>query len=245
MTREPDAMPTPDGAILLAYTRCNQPAREEEWSAWYDESHLPDMLAAGADVVSRFELTNKPVPGMPSIGFSHVALYEFRGAGAEERLEATLEQDAELRRLGKIHPSHCVISVDTLRAHRGRKVDPSPDVRGLIFVNVMCNDPSREAEWDAWYDEQHLPDIMATGAFAAGSRWLRCTPARFGPNHVTLYDITDCSVEHAIEISAEVMPKIAAAGRKHECHAGGMSVTLRPTGRHGGAGLWRRGAPAA
>jgi hypothetical protein len=80
---------------------------------------------------------------------------------------------------------------------------------------------------------------MATGAFSAASRWVRRDPTRYGPNHLTLYDLADCSVEHAIEASARVMPKIAAAGRKHECHVGGMSVTLRPTGRHGGAGLWR------
>lgn len=228
-----------DRLILLACTRCNDPSREAEWSAWYDESHLPDLLEAGADVAARFELTQKPVPGMPSIGFSHVALYEFRGKDAEKRLEATLERDDELRRLGRLHPNHCVIAVEGLRAHRDIGFDPSPDVQGLIFVSVMCNDPSREAEWDDWYDDQHLPDLMSTGAYAATSRWIRREPARHGPNHLTFYHVTDCSVEDAIERSAQVLSKLADAGRKHPCHTGGMSVTLRPTGRHGGEGLWR------
>ena len=56
--------------LLLTFTRCNAPARADAWSDWYDDVHLPELIAAGADVVTRFELTQLPVPGMPSIGFS-------------------------------------------------------------------------------------------------------------------------------------------------------------------------------
>jgi hypothetical protein len=225
--------------MVLAYTRCNEPAKEPDWSRWYDDVHLPEILEAGADVAARFELIQKPVPGMPSVGFSHVALYEFRGPDAEERLESASARNEEIRASGGLHPNHGLMNLDVLRANKGRKIDPSPEVQGLVFVSVMCLDSSREADWNVWYDEEHLPDMMATGAFAAVSRWLRVEPARYGPNDVTFYDITDCSVEEAIERSAREFPKLAAAGRKHEAHVAGMSVTLRPTGRYGGAGLWR------
>jgi hypothetical protein len=228
-----------DHLMLLAYTRCNEPTREGEWSSWYDDVHLPDILEAGADVAARFELIQKPVPGMPSVGFSHVALYEFRGPDAERRLQAAFDRDEEIRRRGDLHRNHAVMNVDVLRASKGRRVEPSPEVRGLVFVSVMCLDPSREDDWNRWYDEQHLPDMMSTGAFAAASRWLRLEPTRYGPNDLTFYDITDCSVEEAIERSAQAFPKLAAEGRKHECHVAGMSVTLRPTGKYGGKGLWR------
>ncbi len=232
-----------DRLLLLAYTRCNQPAREEEWSAWYDDTHLPDVIEAGADVASRFALTQRPAPGMPSIGFSHVAIYEFRGFDAAARLELALGRDSETRRLGRLHPNHCLIQVDVLQIHKGRRLDPSPKLRGLIYVSVMCNDPLRTAEWNQWYDEQHLPDMMASGAFAAGSRWLRRESAPYGPNDVTFYDVTDCSVEDAIEVSARALRDLTAAGRKLDCHAAGMSVTLQPTGRYGGEGLWREPNP--
>jgi hypothetical protein len=226
-----------DDYLLLAFTRCNAPGTVAEWSDWYDDIHLPHFLEAGADVITRFELTQKPVPGMPSIGFSHVALYEFRGDRAEARLDATLKQDDALRTSGDVHPHHCVISVDVLRAHGGRKSDPSPALQGHIMAYVMSNQIAREPEWDAWYDEQHLPDMMASGAFSAGSRWLRRTPSSYGANHMTLYDVEGHSVEESVTLSAAVMPGIAAAGRKLSCHVGALTVTLRPTGRHGGAGL--------
>ena len=55
--------------------------------------------------------------GMPSIGFSHLAIYEFDGDEATERLDATLARDAELQRATALHPNHCVIGVDALLAH--------------------------------------------------------------------------------------------------------------------------------
>ena len=103
---------------MLVSTRCNDSTRADEWSAWYDDVHLPDLVrAGGARVATRFELTQKPVPGMPSIGFSHLAIYEFDGDEATERLDATLARDAELQRATALHPNHCVIGVDALLAH--------------------------------------------------------------------------------------------------------------------------------
>lgn len=230
---------TGDGYLALAYTRCNAPDRLMEWSAWYDDTHLPALCAAGVDVVTRFELTQQPVPGMPSVGFSHLAIYEFRGEGAEERLEATLALNASLRSQPDLHPNHCVMNVDVLRAHgsAGSKSDPSSSLQGHILAYVMCNQPGRESEWDAWYDSTHLPDMMASGAFAAGSRWFRRVPTLYGANHLTLYDVAGHTVEQAVELSAKVMPGITAAGRKLDCHVGGLIFTVRPCGRYGGEGF--------
>ena len=223
--------------LLLAFTRCNAPASLEDWAAWYDEIHLPALVAAGADVITRFELTQQPVPGMPSIGYSHVAFHEYRGAGADERLDATLRLCDELALAGKLHPNHSLIAVDALSAHGGEKADPSPELTGHIMAYVMSNQPARQAEWDRWYDEVHLPDMMDSGAFASGSRWRRREPARHGANDMTLYDVVGRTVEDAVTQSAGVMPGIVAAGRKLDCHVGAMTVTLRPSGAYGGAGL--------
>ena len=119
------------------------------------------------------------------------------------------------------------------------KHEPSTELRGHILTNVLCNDPAREAEWDAWYDEQHVPDMLTCGAFSAMSRWERTPRSRVGANFLTLYDVATDTVEEAVERSAVTLAEIVAAGRKHETHAGALTVTLRPTGRHGGGGYRR------
>lgn len=236
-----------DGYLVLAYTRCNDPRRVGEWADWYDDEHLPELLRAGADAISRFELTQKPVPGMPSVGFSHVALYEFRGAQAERRLERTLAEGQRLHERGDVHPNHCLIDLDVLVAHGvgGTKSVPSASLEGHVVAYVLPNQAGRYDEWDAWYDATHLPDMMASGAFVAGSRWRRRTPRAYGANDVTLYDVAGMSMEDAVERSAAVLPGLVEHGRKLDCHVGGLSFVVRRTGRHGGAGLvqGRNGAP--
>ncbi len=100
------------------------------------------------------------------------------------------------------------------------------ETTGLIVAEVVCTDPARSAEWDDWYTDQHLPDMMASDAFAAGHRWTRNEPRLGGPNHLTVYEIAGRSVTDAIAQSAAIMPGLIAAGRKHPCHTGGRTLAL-------------------
>lgn len=222
-----------DGYLLLAYSRCNRPDQQAAWSAWYDDEHLPALLECGASVATRFALTQQPVPGMPSVGFSHISIVEFRGVDAEARVDATLELERRLATDSATHPNHCLMDVDVLIAHgsAGRKSEPAPDLEGHILAYVMPNQPARHVEWDAWYDEVHLPDMMSSGAFRAGSRWRRREPRPFGANDLTLYDVAGKTIEEAVEQSAAIMPGLQARGRKLDCHVGGLSFTVRATGR--------------
>jgi hypothetical protein len=73
------------------------------------------------------------------------------------------------------------------------------------------------------------------------SRWRRLTPNAVGSNHLTLYDVATPTIDEAVVRSAATLAEVVAAGRKHECHTGALTVTLRPTGRHGGDGVRRIG----
>ena len=187
------------------------------------------LVEAGAQRVEERELTQKPIPGMPSIGFSHVTLLEVEGErdGADELL-ARLD---EWQRSSALHPNHSIIGVDAFAAH-GRwteRPDPSSELSGHIVAYVGCTEHARLAEWDCWLDEVHVPDMLDSGAFAAATRWARSEPQRFGANHLTLYDVADRPVEDAVALSADALRKCVAAGRKLSCHVGGMVLTLRPS----------------
>jgi hypothetical protein len=90
----------------------------------------------------------------------------------------------------------------------------------------MANDPTRESEWDEWYDREHIPDMMASDAFSAATRWRRDPRRPLGADFVTLYDVTLDSIDEAVARSAAVMPGIVAAGRKHPTHTGALTITL-------------------
>lgn len=226
--------------LLLTFLKCNATANEADWARWYDDEHLPDLLQ-GPDapwVATRWELTEKPVLGMPGIGFPYVTIYEFDG-DAPHKLAALYERDRELRAKGRIHANHTVLDAQSFSAHSKfrDKPEPSAALKGHIIAWVLSNQPEHEAEWDEWYDREHVPDMLDSGGFAAATRWQRNPRVPYGPNHITLYDVHHESVQTAVDLSAAAMGPLIAAGRKHRCHTGGLTITVKPTGRHGGAGL--------
>ena len=145
-----------------------------------------------------------------------------------------------------MHRAHAIIGADVYEAHGpfGVKPPPSGALHGHILTHVLCNDPAREDEWDAWYDAQHVPDMMSCGAFGAMSRWRRVPRLAAGANFLTLYDVATETVDEAVARSATTLAEVVAAGRKHETHAGALTVTLRPTGTLGGTGHRRPGGAA-
>ena len=213
--------------LLLVLMKSNVAAAEAEWGAWYDKVLMPAMLRDGPWAGTRWEVWPKPAPGMPGVGFTHVSMLEFDGDHPANDARAFLARAPQ--RGVPMNPHHAVVSLQIATAH-GRHVDktsPTPELRGQILAWVFCNQPAVEAEWDAWYDREHVPDMMESGAFTALTRWKLDPRPHFGPTHLTIYDTPLDTIEEAVERSAQSLAKLTAAGRKHRCHTGGMSVTLR------------------
>jgi hypothetical protein len=232
--------------LLILQAKCVRAADEPDWDAWEDHVHLPALCggadaADGAWAATRFELTARPEPGMPGIGFTHLTILELDDPDVRAQAARVLAIDGALRADGRLHPAHATIAADAFVAHGryGSKPEPSSARTGHILTLVLCTDPTRVAEWDEWYDDVHVPDMLSCGAFSAMSRWRRVTPLGVGANHLTLYDVATPTVDEAVTRSAATLAGVVAAGRKHECHTGGFTVTLHPTGRHGGAGVRR------
>jgi hypothetical protein len=236
-------MDAPTRGLLVVHAKCVRAAEEPEWDAWEDDVHLPALCGPDAAwAATRFELTARPQPGMPGIGFTHVTIIELDDPDVAAQAARVLAADDGLRTDGRMHPAHAAIAADAFVAHgpHGTKPAPATERTGHILTHVLCTDPSRVDEWDRWYDDVHVPDMLGCDAFSAMSRWRRLEPVAVGANHLTLYDVATPTVDEAVARSAMTLADVVAAGRKHECHTGGLTVTLRPTGRHGGAGVRRR-----
>lgn len=215
-------------ALMLVFSRCNAASSVPEWNAWMTDEHVPDLAATpGVRAGTHWALSVQPTPGMPSIGFSHVSIYELAD-DVETTAAAIVAREDELRTDGELAPHHSIVEIDLLAAHGRfcRKPLPTPGLEGHILAYVGCNDPRREAEWDAWNDDQHMPDMLDSNAFEGVTRWRRVRPDGRRARHATLYDVGPIGIDEAVARSAAVMPGIAAAGRKHPCHVGALTVTL-------------------
>src|SRR5207249_747890 len=78
--------------LLVVYAKCIRAPEEPDWDAWEDDVHLPALCTAnGPWVATRFELTARPQPGMPGIGFTHVTIYELDDADVTAQAARTLD----------------------------------------------------------------------------------------------------------------------------------------------------------
>ena len=217
--------------IVLVFSRPSDFAQEAEWSAWYDGSFLPTTRAAsGATVATRWEHVERPHGASPPVGFTHMAAYEFDdlAAGAPKVLDRLDRSSA-----GDRHPADMIVGVEVLapagaRWHRRQRGD---DVTGQVVAFVGPNNPAYEDEWNTWLDEVHVPDMLASGAFVNATRWVRAEPARFGPNYVTIYDVTLPDIDEAVARSGAAMGPARERGRLRPFHAGGLRAALRRSGR--------------
>ncbi len=54
--------------------------------------------------------------------------------------------------------------------------DRSPT--GVILEMANCTDPARQADFESWYEQCHIPDLASTGAVYSGIRFKNCKPSR-------------------------------------------------------------------
>jgi hypothetical protein len=60
---------------------------------------------------------------------------------------------------------------------------------GIHLVMVNNTAPEREEQFNAWYNDEHLGEVMAAGGYRAGTRYERTAPTPGGARWLALYEI--------------------------------------------------------
>jgi hypothetical protein len=219
-------------AFLLLLVRCSAADARADWVRWWDEVHAPDLVELlGATAVERWRADVADPVAHTGTGWTDAAFVHLPGGDAMDALDRLERAWPGLWADGRVHERHVLNGVEAFTGHGPSGSLLLPDVArtGRILALVRCTDPGRAEEWDRWYEEQHLPDMLATGAFATGSRWRRQRSPALAPSHATLYDVTGIPLADAVARSAAAMPGLVAAGRKPSWHTGGLTMTLVPS----------------
>ncbi len=176
--------------LLLTMTEA-LPAHEEEFNAWYDDEHLAERLAIPGFlsarrwmVDGRCDMNTAPER---RIG-RYLATYEL------ERPEV-LDSPEYLRHIGDgFTPwtKRCLGRAVVFRRWACEQINPGEAVppAGSRALFLACGDvPSaHEAEFNRWYDEEHLPRLAGVEGVLAARRFR----ARAGsPRYIALYDLAD------------------------------------------------------
>ena len=152
--------------ILLAITYCKDPSAEEEFNYWYNHMHLHDVTAPGVySHAARFVNTN-PKPGEGK----YIALYETDLEDLSAAWASDRENSASLRAKGRYSPHLGVVFGAVFKKLGGEFHAASRPVRGILVALTNCKDPAREEEFNRWYTDVHIPDILDSGLYHAAYR---------------------------------------------------------------------------
>jgi hypothetical protein len=164
--------------LLVTYSDVVENAKTD-FNKWYNDVHLPDFVACpGFLAASRYE----SLQGEPTF----LAIYHMENPGAL----AT----PEVKRVWGWGPMAPYLRNAHGRAYRRTKTLGRVDAEASVpatpadFVLVTSSDVVSGAEQDfnAWYDDIHLPDILECPGFLSASRY-ECDDGE--PRFLAIYDL--------------------------------------------------------
>ncbi len=83
----------------------------------------------------------------------------------------------------------------------------------ILTVESNCSDPTRENEFDEWYEKTHLPDILETPGFVCAARYENSTPDESNGKYLAVYEIETNDIGQTMVTFGEHVNKITEQGR--------------------------------
>ena len=163
-------------AVLVVLTNPASAEAEVAYNDWYTNVHVPDVLAVPGYVsATRY----KAFDGWQVFDQKYLTLYELDVRNLEHLQEISDEHmrriaDDEMRR----SPDN-VMDRATMRAlyyveEAPRHVGPNTQLRvpnSVFMAYSNPTDPEQEDAFHTWYEETHLPEILALPGFLAAQRF--------------------------------------------------------------------------
>ncbi|MEU6188071.1 hypothetical protein [Nocardia sp. NPDC047038] len=151
-------------AALLAVLDFTSVDREE-FDAWYDTEHIPERLRVPGILAAQRWLVS-------GIADTSVAFYDLSDLDVLTTPEYRKISGESLSPWSKRMIGKC----DSFRYYEARQLtfdqEPSPATAKGFYVVGMNVEDSFEAEFNAWYDEEHLPRLKALSGVIRARRYL-------------------------------------------------------------------------
>ena len=172
----------------LLLTMTEPPAQmEEEFNAWYDSEHLPERLAIPGFASARRWVDPHAAAGTGK----YLATYELDSPQVLETPDYLAHVGEHFTPWSKRCLSRCVLFRRWACAQiLPGDAAPDPAARALFLA---CGDvpAEHEAEFNKWYDTEHIPLLAAVPGVLRARRFLDPTGK---PRYVALYELAAAAV---------------------------------------------------
>ena len=179
------------------------PAREDEFRAWFRDVHMADVLATPGFVGARQHEGKEFRDGRGK----YLHLYNIVSDDIEQTMKLRLQSREDERKRGRYRPNLTIhVWRDVLWRQIAERVAPGyrrsdlPRWINLVEVNVA---PSREAEFADWYQNVHMGDVLDTPGFA-GARHYETKEFRDGRGkYLNVYYVETNDIERTMQVRRE------------------------------------------
>ena len=162
---------------------------EDEFHDWYDLEHLPERRRVpGFLACERWMGVEEPTLSVATYDLEDVAVLKgpaYRAIGGENLSPWSKRITARVERVMRFEGDQIL---------PGDEVAP-PRAGGLL-LNAMNIPPEIEADFNAWYDKEHIPALSAVPGVLSARRF-RATNG--GPKYVALYHLATPAVLDSAE----------------------------------------------
>ena len=177
------------------------PGEEDEFNDWFNHTHVPDILGLGVfDRIYRYEAIDEPKA-------RYLAVWESDYVDLKEAMEEVRRATEELRARGRLLPGGETVWAQPFVAVGPAKPQKLNPVTFISISQTSCQNPSREEEFNQWYNDMHLPEFLATGYFHTAYRYRRYDSPQEGEGmFLALYE-SDVDLSKCAAIFQEIREK--------------------------------------
>ncbi len=215
-------MPNRKGVGLLLVWADVPADKEADFNAWYNQEHLPELLALpGVLNAARYEAVKS--------GPRHLACYELE---SPEVVETAAFRNRPRSDWANRASGPAIAT--TLLSNVYRMIHPAeltPEIAGsdmapALQIGRMDVDPENEAEWNRWYSGSYVPNYEKVPGVIRGRRY---KAVRGTPRYATVYEF-----EH------ERVSESAAWERQRDIDPANARARTLMTHAEGSPGVWKR-----
>jgi hypothetical protein len=193
------------------------PAQAAEWNRWYADKHLPDLLRVpGIRTARRFERA----PGYDGNGVAgelqhYLAVYDLDSVqvlesdGFRAAHQPPTWGELDQRMLDQFRNFNRSV-MECIGEWTNAGADPAQ--AGGLQVTALVPEPAYEEEYNAWYDEEHVPGIMPVPGVLRARRF-RAVEGE--PRYLALYDLSSPEVRFGAAFERAIDTPWSTRMRKH------------------------------
>ena len=174
--------------IACVFINLSDLSKETEYNQWYNTVHIPDVTNPG--IYGNATRYDNPDAAGGAESPRYFAIYE---TTHEKPVEAWLLNRKSPKRLGS--PSFDGIQIVSVPVFERIGPDPAPPngkvTTGVLVVTSNCKDPDKEDEFNRWYDDVHIPDVLGTGHFYTASRFRIANSDTAPAKFLAVYETAD------------------------------------------------------